>query len=111
MGFDFVMLLVDQTAQLALHGFKGVVDHFGERRMGAFVQSSFVRDEFVAGRDGNIDPNAKRVSLLMRVIRLLDGDVAPVDVVAEFFKAGCFLEHEIVDGFGFIDTAVGDVNG
>ena len=110
-GFDFVALLLDDATQLALHGFESVVDHFGERRVGAVVHSSFIGDQFVAGRDGDIDPDTVGISLLMGVVRLLDGDVATVDVVAEFFQARRFLEHDLVDGVGFIDASVSDVDG
>jgi hypothetical protein len=41
---------------------------------------------------------------------LLDGDVTPVDVVAEFFQARCFIQHELIDVVGFLDAAVGDVD-
>ena len=46
----------------------------------------------------------------MRVIRLLDGDVTSVDVVAEFFEAGRFFQNELIDLFGFLDAAIGDVD-
>ena len=47
----------------------------------------------------------------MGVVRLFDGDVAAVDVVAEFLKARRFLENELIDRLGFIDAAVSDVDG
>jgi hypothetical protein len=110
-GFDFVPLLFDYPAQLALHGLEGVVDHFGERLVRTVVHPSFVGDQFVARRHGDIDPDPVRISLLMGVVRLLDGDVATVDVIAEFFQARCFLEHDLVDGVGFVDAPVSDVDG
>ena len=33
----------------------------------------------------------------MRVIGLLDGDVAPVDVVTKSFQSRCIIQNEIVD--------------
>ena len=65
----------------------------------------------MAGRHGDIDPDSERISLLVRVVRLLDGDVAAVDVVAEFFQARCFIQHKLIDVVGFLDAAVGDVDG
>jgi hypothetical protein len=47
----------------------------------------------------------------MRVVGLLDGDVATVDVVAEFFQARCFFENDLIDGVGFFDAPVTDVDG
>lgn len=91
-GFDFVALFLDDPTQFALHGFEGVVDHFAERRMGAVVHSLFVRDDLMPGRNGDIDPDPKRVSFLMRVIRLLDRDVAAVDVIAKLFEVRCLIQ-------------------
>jgi hypothetical protein len=45
------------------------------------------------------------------VIRLLDDDITPVDVVAEFFQPRCFFEHELIEVVGFFDAAVSDVDG
>lgn len=111
MGLYFVALLLHDAAQLALHGFESVVDHLGERRERAVVDTLFVRDELMSRRNGNVDPDPKRISFLMGVIRLLDGNVAAVDVVAEFFEARCFIENELIDVVGFGDAAVGDVDG
>jgi len=109
-GFNFVALLLDNASQLALHGLEGIVDHFRERGVGAIVHPSFIGDQFVAGRHGDIDPDPIGISLLMGVVRLLDGDVATVDVIAEFFQARRFLKDDLVDGVGFIDAPVGDVD-
>jgi hypothetical protein len=104
-------LFLDDAAQLALHGFEGVVDHFGERGVGAVVHSLFLGHDFMSRRDGDVDPDPKRISLLVGVVRLLDSDVASVDVVAEFFEARCFFKDDLVDGVGFIDAPVTDVDG
>ena len=111
MRLHFVALFLDDAPQLALHGFEGVMDHFFERGVGAVVHAFFVSDQFVAGRDGDVDPDPKRIPFLMGAVRLLDGDVATVDVVAEFFQARRFLEDGLVDGVGFIDAPIGDVDG
>ena len=62
----------------------------------------------MTGRDGDVDPDPERISFLMGVVRLLDGHVATVDVVAEFFKTRRFLHDELIDIVGFCDAAVGD---
>ena len=83
----------------------------GERRVRAVVHASFIGDQLMTGRDGDIDPDPVGISFLMSVVRLLNGDVATVDVVAEFFQARGFLEDDLVDGVGFIDAPVSDVDG
>jgi hypothetical protein len=47
---------------------------------------------------------------MMRVIGLLDGHVAAIDVVAKFFQSGCIFENEIVDLVRFFQTPVRDFN-
>lgn len=44
----------------------------------------------------------------MGVVRLLNGDVATVYVVAKFFKSRCVLHHEIVDLVCLFQAAIGD---
>ena len=51
------------------------------------------------------------VSLLMRMIGLLDSDVTSIDVIAEFLEMRRFLEDELINGFGFFDAAIGNVDG
>ena len=110
-GLYFVALFLHDPAQLALHGLEGVVDHFGERGVGAVVDAFFVGDQFVARRHGHVDPNAKRIAFLMSVIWLLDCHVASVDVIAELFESRRFIHDELIDLVGFVDAAVGDVDG
>ena len=43
-GFDFVALFLDHAPQLALHGFKSVVDDFRQWRVGTVVHSLFIGD-------------------------------------------------------------------
>ena len=102
--FHFVPLFLDDASQLALHGLERVVDHFGERRVGAVVHSLFVGDQFVPGRNGDVDPDPERISFLMGVVRLLDGNVAAVDVVAEFLEARRLIHDELINVVGFHDA-------
>ena len=110
MGLDFVALFLDDAPQLALHRLESVVDYFAQRRVGAVVHALFVGHQFVARRHGDVDPDPEGISFLMGVVRLLNGNVAAVDVVAEFFEARCFLKNELIDVVGFGDTAIGDVD-
>ena len=46
----------------------------------------------------------------MRVIGLLNGDIAAVDVVAKSFQSRCIIQNEIVDLVRFFQTPVSDLN-
>ena len=46
-------------AQLPLHRFESVVDYFGQSGVRAVIHLLFIRDQFVARRDRDIDPDAK----------------------------------------------------
>ena len=96
-GFYFAPLLFNNAAQLPFHRFERVVDHFVKRLVCAVVHLSFIRNQFVAARHSYVDATPVRVSFLMRVIGLLDGDVAPVDVVTKSFQSRCIIQNEIVD--------------
>jgi hypothetical protein len=61
------------------------------------------------GRDGDVDADPELVSLVMRMIGLLDRYVTPVDVIAEFFEPRRFLQDELVDCLRLFDPAIGDV--
>ncbi len=104
--FDVAPLLVHDAAQLALHRFERVVNHLVERLVRAVVHLPFISDQLVASRDGHIDTAPVRISFMMRVIGLLDGHVAAVDVVAKFFQPRCIFQNEIVDLVRFFQTPV-----
>ena len=110
MRFHFPPLNVDEVAQLALHGFKGVVDHFVKRIVGAVVFLLLVGDEFVTARNGHVNANTVLISFVMGVVRLFDRDVAAINVVAEFLEPRGFVQHEIVDLVGFFQTPITDLN-
>jgi hypothetical protein len=96
--------------QLALHRFECVVDDFVERFVRAVVLLFLVGYQLVPARDGHIDTDPKLVSFMMRVVRLLDGHVAAIDVVAESLEPRCVIENEIVDLVGFLQAPVSDLN-
>ena len=104
-----VALFVDDATQLAFHRLEGVVNGFGERFVPAIVRLFLIGHQLVAAGNCYINPNAERVPLVMGVVRLLDGDVAPVDMVAKFFEPGRFFQNQLVDRFGFVDSTIGDV--
>ena len=84
--FYFASLLVYDAAQLALHRFERVVNDLIDRSMRAVVHLLLISNQLVSTRHRHIDSAAVRISLLVRVIRLLDGHIAAVNVVAKFFK-------------------------
>jgi len=108
--FYFAPLFFDHATQLPLHRFESVVDDLVERLMCAVVLLLFIGDEFVTARNGHIDATTERVSFLMSMIGLLDGDIAAVDVVAEFFEPRRVIQNEIVDLVRFFQTPISDLN-
>ena len=110
MRFHVTSLLVHDAAQLALHRFERVVDHFVERLVRAVVHLPFISHQLVSSCHGHIDPAPARISFMMRVVGLLDGHVAAIDVVAKFFQSRCMFENEIVDLVRFFQTPVRDFN-
>ena len=108
--FYVASLLVHDAAQFTLHCFESVVDHFVERLVGAIVRLPFISNQLVATRHGHIDAAAVRIPLVVRVIGLLDGHVAAVDVIAKFFQSRRIFQNEIVDLVGFFQTPVRDLN-
>lgn len=99
MCFYFAPLLFDDVPQLAFHRLECVMDHFGQRLMCAVVLLLFVRDELVPARNRDVNAHAELISFLMGMVRLFDGDVASVDVIAKFLKTGGVFENEVVDFF------------
>jgi hypothetical protein len=107
--FHVPPLFVHHPAQFPLHDLEGVVYHLRQRLVRAVINLFFFRDQFVAGRDGDINPHSELVSFFVSVIRLLNGNVAPADVIAKFVQPGRFLQHQLFDSLGFFQAAVSDV--
>jgi hypothetical protein len=82
--FHVAPLFVYNPAQLPFHYLECVVYYLRQRLMRAVIDLFFFRDQFVARRDGDVNPHAELVSFFVSVIRLLDSNVAPADVIAEF---------------------------
>jgi hypothetical protein len=107
--FYVVALLVDDATQFAFHRLESVVNGLGERFVPAIVRLFLIGDELVAAGNRYVDANAEQVPLVMGVVRLLDGDVTPVDMVAKLLKPGRFFQNQQVDRLGFVDSTIGDV--
>ena len=103
-------LFVNYAAQLPFHRFESVVDYLVERLMRAVVHLLFIGNEFVTTRNGHIDTTTVRISFLVRVIGLLNGDVAAVDVIAKSFQPRCIIQNESVDLARFFQTPISDFN-
>jgi hypothetical protein len=108
--FHFAPLNVDEVAQLALHRFEGVVDHFVEGIVRAIVFLLLVGNKLVTARNGHVNANTVLISFVMGVVRLFDRDVAAINVIAEFFQPRGFVQYEIVDLVGFFQTPITDLN-
>jgi hypothetical protein len=107
--FHVAPLFVNHPAQFPLHYLEGVVDYLRQRLVRAVINLFFFRDQFVSGRDGDINPHSELVSFFVSMIRLLDRDVAAADVIAKFVQPGRFLQHQLFDSLGFFQAAVRDV--
>jgi hypothetical protein len=103
-------LFVNYPAQLPFHRFESVVDYFVERLMRAVVHLLFISNKFVTTRNGHIDTTTVRISFLVRVIGLLNGDVAAIDVIAKSFQPRCIIQNETVDLARFFQTPISDLN-
>ena len=101
-------LFVNYPAQLPFHRFESVVDYFVERLMRAVVHLLFISNKFVTTRNGHIDTTTVRISFLVRVIGLLNGDVAAIDVIAKSFQPRCIIQNETVDLVRFFQTPISD---
>ena len=109
-GFDVVSLLIHNATQLALHGFKCVVDDFFERFVSAVIHLPFVGHQLVSRRNSYVDPAPVWIAFVMVVIGLLDCDIAAVDVITKSLESFCIIQNEIVDLVRFFQTPVQYLN-
>jgi hypothetical protein len=108
--FDVASLFVHHATQFALHRFERVVNYLVERLVRAVVHPPLVGDQLMAPRHSHIDPASVGIPFLMRVIGLLDGHIAAVDMVAKFFQPRRIIQNEIVDLVRFFQTPIRDLN-
>jgi hypothetical protein len=71
----------------------------------------FVGDKLVTARNRHINANTELISFVMGVVRLFDRHIAAVNVIAEFFQPRGFVQYEVVDLVGFVQTPITDLNG
>jgi len=108
-GLDVAPLLVHHAAQLALHDLEGAEHGFCQGIVRAVIDLLFFRDQFVAGRNSDIDSYPILVSFFMGVIGLLNSNVAPANVIAEFVQTLGFLQYHLFDAEGFFQATIRDV--
>lgn len=87
MGLHFPSLLFHNAAQFAFHRLERVMDDFFERLVCAVVHLLFFGDELVTWRYGHVDSASVRVALVMRVICLLNRDIAAVDMITKSLQS------------------------
>jgi hypothetical protein len=109
-GFNVVPLLVHNATQLALHGFKCVVDDFFERFVSSIIHLPFIGHQLVPWRHGDVDAAPVWISFMMVVIGLLDCDIAAVDVITKSLESLCIIQNYIVDLVRFFQTPVRYLN-
>ncbi len=83
--------------ELSLHRLEGVVDHLGQRLVPAIVVLLFFRDQLVTAGNGHIDAHPVRIAFLMRMIGLLNRNIAAINVIAEFLEPCRVIVHELVN--------------
>ena len=105
----FAPLNFHEVAQLPLHRFERVVHDLAQRIVRAIVELLFITHQFVPRWNRHINSHPKRISFLMRMVRLLDGDITSADVIAKTIQSRCFRENQLLNFFRFLQTAVGDV--
>ena len=108
--FDFTPLLFYNATQLALHGFECVMDDFFERFVSAVIRPSFIGHKLVARRHGYVDPAPVWVAFLMRVICLLNSDIAAIDVITKSLESCCKIQNDSVDLVRFFQTPIRYLN-
>jgi hypothetical protein len=106
----FAALFLDERLELALHCFEGVVDYFAQRLMHAVRGRIFVRDQFVAGRDRNVNSDPEWVPRVLGVVGMLDHDVASTDVIAKAVEARGLAANEFVELIRFLDSPIRNSN-
>jgi hypothetical protein len=108
--FYFSPLSFDDVPQLALHRLEGVMDHLRKRLVGAVVLLTFVGNKLVSPRNRHVDSHPVRISFVMRVVGLFDGNVATVDMIAKSLEPGGVIENKVINFIGFFHATISDLN-
>ena len=93
----FAALFLDEMAQLALHRFERVVNHFVERLVRTVIHLLFVAHQFMPWPNGHVDPATVWIPFLMGMIFLLNGDITAVDVIAKFVEPRGVSHYEVIE--------------
>jgi hypothetical protein len=105
---SLVPLFFDEGLELALHRFKGVIDYFAQRLVHLVLGLLFFRDKLVAWRHGHVDANPEWISGMLRMIGMLDDDIAAADVIAKPIESRGFGANVIIKLVCFFDAAIRD---
>ena len=92
-GFYLAPLLFHNATQLTLHGFKRVVDNFFQGFVGTVIHLLFIGHKLVAGRHRYVDTASVRIAFVMVVIRLLDCDIAAVNVITKSLQSCGIIQN------------------
>src|SRR5207244_2745344 len=69
----------------------------------------FFGHQLVTGRNGNVDSHPELVSFFMGVIGLLNGNVAPANMIAEFVQPLGLLQYHLFDTKEFFQATIRNV--
>lgn len=78
--------------------------------MDAIIHLLFIGHQFVSRRHGQVDTAPIRISFLVSVIGLLNGNIAAVDVIAKPFESCCIIEDDSVNLVRFLQTPIRYLN-
>jgi len=78
--------------------------------MSAVIHLLFIDHQLVTRRHSYVDTAAVRISFVMGVIGLLDGDIAAVNVIAKFLESCGIIQNEIVNLVSFFQTSIRYLN-
>src|SRR2546430_2221356 len=79
--------------------------------MSAVIHLLFIGHEFVPRCHSHVDTAPIRISFLMSVIGLLNGDIAAVDVIAKPLEPCCIVQNDLVYLVRFLQTPIQYLNG
>jgi hypothetical protein len=99
-------LFFDQALELPLHALESVVNDFAQGLVHFVPRGSFVCDQLMAGRDGNVDPHPEWIAGMLGMVWMLDHDVAPADVIAKAIEPGSFAADKFLELVRFLDPAI-----
>jgi hypothetical protein len=111
MWFGFMMLYItaalpDIILQLTTSGIEGISDCYIGILVGMVLIGMTIRDDLFA-RQGDIDFHAKKLALMMVLMRRIDNDAATGHVLGELFELGGLFSDFRLHGIGMLHVAKG----